>query len=253
MDLQFFIHFFFHPPVEVWEGLLVTIYISIVAQSVGVALGLGIALMRLSSRTWLRLVARTYVWFWRGTPLLVQLLLAYTGVAAAGFYHYPDIVLGPITLSGPLQAALLTLALNEGAYMSEIFRAAIDSVDKGQWDATRALGMTPATGFRWIILPQAFRLVIPPLGNEFTLMIKGTSLLSIIGVREFFGTLQDINSTTFRTFELFVFAAIWYLILTTLLGFGQKWLERRMARHETQSRRNTAAKLAKRSLFAGQR
>jgi polar amino acid transport system permease protein len=113
--------------------------------------------------------------------------------------------------------------------------------------------MAPATAFRWIILPQAFRIVIPPLGNEFTLMIKGTSLLSIIGVREFFGTLQDINSATFRTFELFLFAAVWYLLLTTLLGFGQKWLERRMARHEAPAARATAAQLSKRALLAGQR
>ena len=253
MDLHYLIAFILDPPAIVWEGLLVTIYISVVAQATGVILGLGIALARRSSQAWLRVLAGFYVWVWRGTPLLVQLLLVYTGMAAAGFYRYPDIVIGSLTIAGPMQAALLTLACNEAAYMSEIFRGAIQTIDRGQSDAARALGMTPATAFRWIILPQAFRIVIPPLGNEFTLMIKGTSLLSIIGVREFFGTLQDINSATFRTFELFVYAALWYLFLTTVLGFGQHWLERRMARHEATVSRATAARLAKRSLLAGQR
>ncbi|MDQ0392791.1 amino acid ABC transporter permease [Labrys monachus] len=253
MDFRFLFDFLIDPPPIVWEGLLVTIYISVAAQAAGVALGLGIALARRSRLAWLRLLAGFYVWFWRGTPLLVQLLLAYTGVAAAGIYRYPDIEIGPLALSGPIQAAVLTLAFNEGAYMSEIFRGAIQTIDRGQFDAARALGMTPATAFRWIVLPQALRVVIPPLGNEFTLMIKGTSLLSIIGVREFFGTLQDINSATFKTFELFLFAAIWYLLLTTILGFGQKWLEHRMARHETPLASATAADLSKRSLLGGRR
>jgi polar amino acid transport system permease protein len=253
VDLHFLAHFLLHPPPIVWEGLLATIYISVLAQMAGVVLGLGVALARRSGLAWLRFLAGAYVWFWRGTPLLVQLLLAYTGVAAAGIYRYPDIVIGPVVLSGPLQAALLTLACNEAAYMSEIFRGAIQSIDRGQSDAARALGMAPATAFRWVILPQAMRIVIPPLGNDFTLMVKGTSLLSIIGVKEFFGTLQDINSATFRTFELFVFAAIWYLILTTILGFGQQWLERRMARHEAPAAREAATRLTNRSLLLGQR
>lgn len=253
MDPKFLLDFLLDPPVIVWEGLLVTIYVSVVAQFLGVVLGLGIALARRSGMVWLKALAAVYVWFWRGTPLLVQLLLAYTGVAAAGIYRYPDLELGPLVLAGPMQAALLTLSANEGAYMSEIFRAAIDTIDRGQFDAARALGMTPATAFRWIILPQAFRIVVPPLGNEFTLMIKGTSLLSIIGVREFFGTLQDINSATFRTFELFLFAAIWYLILTTILGLAQKWLEKRMARHEAPAARAKATELSKRSLLSGGR
>lgn len=253
MDPRFLLAFLLHPPAIVWEGLLVTIYISVIAQAAGVVLGLAIALARRSPQGWLRVLAAAYVWVWRGTPLLVQLLLVYTGVAAAGFYRYPDIVIGPLSVAGPMQAALLTLACNEAAYMSEIFRGAIQTIDRGQTDAARALGMTPATAFRWIILPQAFRIVIPPLGNEFTLMVKGTSLLSIIGVREFFGTLQDINSATFRTFELFLFAAIWYLLLTTILDLGQRWLERRMARHETPVARTTAARMSKRSLLTGQR
>ncbi len=253
MDLRFLIDFLLDPPAIVWEGLLVTIYVSLLAQAAGVVLGLAIALARRSNQLWLRFLAGAYVWVWRGTPLLVQLLLVYTGVAAAGLYRYPDLVLGPVTIAGPMQAALLTLACNEAAYMSEIFRSAIQTIDRGQSDAARALGMTPATALRWIILPQAFRIVVPPLGNEFTLMIKGTSLLSIIGVREFFGTLQDINSATFRTFELFLYAALWYLLLTTVLGAGQRWLERRMARHEAPAASAMAGRLSKRSLLGARR
>src|ERR1019366_8948757 len=95
-----------------------------------------------------------YVWAWGGTPLLVQLPMVYTGLAAAGIYRYPDIPIGPFVLSGPMQAALFTLALNEGAYMAEIFRAAIQSIDRGQFDAARAIGMRHRTAMRWIILPQ---------------------------------------------------------------------------------------------------
>jgi polar amino acid transport system permease protein len=253
LDTRFLVDFILNPPAIVWQGLLVTVAISVVAQAAGVALGLVVALARRSTLRWLRFLAGAYVWVWRGTPLLVQLLLVYTGVAAAGFYRYPDIVLGPLVIAGPMQAALLTLACNEAAYMSEIFRSAIQTIDSGQSDAARALAMTPATAFRWIILPQAFRIVLPPLGNEFTLMIKGTSLLSIIGVREFFGTLQDINSATFRTFEIFLYAALCYLFLTTVLGFGQRWLERRMARHEAPAARLAAARLSRRSLLGAQR
>src|ERR1700722_10691179 len=239
-DLDFFLRYLLNPPDAIWQGLGVTIEVAIIAQLAGVVLGLGVALARLSNLSILRGGAVFYSWAWRGTPILVQLLIVYTGVAAAGIYRYPDVVLGPLVIAGPMQAALLTLSCNEAAYMSEIFRSAIQTIDRGQSDAARALAMTPATAFRWIILPQAFRIVLPPLGNEFTLMIKGTSLLSIIGVREFFGTLQDINSATFRTFELFLYAALCYLLLTTILGFGQRWLERRIARHEAPAARLAA-------------
>ncbi|MBN9254195.1 MULTISPECIES: amino acid ABC transporter permease [unclassified Mesorhizobium] len=232
IDSAFFLKYLFNPPAIVWRGLWLTIWISVVAQALGVAIGLLIALCMRSKHGWLRWFGRFYVWIWRGTPMLVQLVLIYTGVAAAGFYKYPDIEIGPFTFTGPLQAALIALSLNEAAYMAEIFRAALASIDKGQFDAVRALGMRPYTAMRWIILPQAARIVIPPLGNEFTLMIKGTSLLAVIGIRELFGTIQQLNAATFRTFELFVIAAIWYLVLTTIMGFVQKRLEAHYGRHD---------------------
>ena len=118
--------------------------------------------------------------------------------------------------------------------MAEIIRAAISSIDRGQLDAAKALGMNPAISMRRIILPQALRIIIPPLGNEFTLMLKGTSLLSVIGIRELFGTLQSINAATFRTFELFTIAAIWYLILTSIMDVVQSWLEARFGRQDAE-------------------
>lgn len=250
LDGSFFLEYLFNPPSLLLWGLWLTISVALVAQTLGVVLGFFVALAQLSRRGWLRALAAGYVWIWRGTPLLVQLVLIYTGVAAAGFYRYPDISFGPFTLSGPLQAAILTLSLNESAYMAEIFRAAISSVDRGQQDAAKALGMPPSTAMRRIIFPQAFRIVIPPLGNEFTLMLKGTSLLSVIGIRELFGTIQSINAATFRTFELFAIAAIWYLILTTIMSFVQHRLELRFGQ---QDNARPVDKLKRRSLFTSRR
>jgi polar amino acid transport system permease protein len=249
-DPAFFLSYLLNPPAIVLWGLWLTIVISVVAQALGVAFGLLVALARMSRYAWLRILAGLHIWAWRGTPVLVQLVIVYTGFAAAGIYKYPDLLIGPFTLSGPLQAAIIALSLNESAYMAEIFRAAISSVDKGQHDAAKAVGMTPAISMRRIVLPQAFRIVIPPLGNEFTLMLKGTSLLSVIGIRELFGTLQSINAATFRTFELFLIAAIWYLALTTIMGVVQWWLEARFGQQDAD---RPLAKIQRRTLFSGQR
>jgi polar amino acid transport system permease protein len=232
LDPAFFVRYLFNPPEILLWGLWITIWVSFVAMALGIVIGLGIALARLSRRRWLCNFAKIYIWFWRGTPLLVQLVLIYTGVAASGIYMYPDLRIGPLHISGAVQAAILALALNESAYMAEIYRAAITAIDKGQFDAAKAIGMRPATLMRWIIMPQAARIVMPPLGNEITLMIKSTSLLAVIGIRELFGTLQTLNAATFRTFELFTIAAIWYLILTTLMSWVQGRVEARLARHE---------------------
>jgi polar amino acid transport system permease protein len=253
LDIPFFLRYLLHPPALVWEGLWVTIYVSLIAQTIGVVIGLIAALGRMSKSRLLRGWAGLYIWVWRGTPLLVQLLMVYTGLAAAGVYRFPDLQLGYFVLAGAMQAALFTLSLNEGAYMAEIFRAAIQSIDRGQYDAARAIGMRWRTAMRWIVLPQAIRVVLPPLGNEFTSMIKGTSLLSVIGVHELFGTMQDLNSATFRTFELFFVASIWYLILTSLMSLVQRWLEARLSRHELPAERAFGENLKTRELLSAQR
>ena len=231
-DLGFFLHYLISPPESIKQGIVMTLVIALLAQTIGVVLGFFLAIARLSKIRVLRGAASFYSWAWRGTPVLVQLLIVYTGIAAAGIYRYPEFDIGPLTIPGPLQAALIALSLNEAAYMSEIFRGAIRAIDRGQTDAARAIGMRPATAMRWVVLPQALRLVMPPLGNELTLMIKGTSLLSVIGVRELFGTVQNINSATFKTFELFLVAAIWYLAMTTVMSVVQRLIEKRLGRHE---------------------
>jgi polar amino acid transport system permease protein len=228
-DWNFFWHYLLTPSDTFLDGLWRTVYISVAAQMLGVVLGFFVALAQRSRLAPLRWAGRGYVWLLRGTPLLVQLVLVYNGLAAAAVYRFNDIHVGGAVLLGVVQAAVLTLAVNEGAYMAEIFRAALDAIDPGQGEAAAALGMTPAVTMRVVLLPQALRIIVPPLGNEFNLMMKSTSLLSVIGLQEMFLTAQSINSATFKTFEVFLVAACYYLGLTTVWSFVQRIIERRLA------------------------
>jgi polar amino acid transport system permease protein len=218
-----------HPSHPWLVGLWTTVYVSVLAQAIGVGLGLIVELVRRSRHAGLRVAARFYVWLLRGTPLLVQLVLVYNGLAALGLFRFHDISLLGISLPGVIQAGIVTLAVNESAYMAEIIRASINSVDVGQMEAAESLGMRRGAAMRHVILPQAMRIVIPPLGNEFNNMMKVTSLLSVIGVEELFLNAQELNSTSFQTFEIFLAAAVYYLALTTIWGFIQSWIERRLA------------------------
>ncbi|MFI7296669.1 amino acid ABC transporter permease [Streptomyces sp. NPDC050121] len=228
-DWPFFWHYLFSPSEMFLDGLWRTVYISVIAQLLGVLLGFGVALAQRSRFAPLRWGGGAYVWLIRGTPLLVQLVLVYNGLAAAGVYRFADVQVGGLVLLGVVQAATLTLALNEAAYMAEIFRAALGAIDPGQAEAAQALGMTPAMTMRVVLLPQAIRIIVPPLGNEFNLMMKSTSLLSVIGLQEMFLTAQSINSATFKTFEIFLVVACYYLALTTVWSFVQRFIERRLA------------------------
>jgi polar amino acid transport system permease protein len=219
----------FHPSGVFLHGLARTVYISVLAQVLGTVGGLLVELARRSRWGPLRGFGATYVWLVRGTPLLVQLVIVYNGLAALNLYRFSDVSVGPVVVLGVVQAAVLTLAANEAAYMAEIIRAALDAIDVGQSEAATALGMTPAKTMRFVLLPQAARIVVPPLGNEFNLMMKSTSLLSVIGLQEMFLTAQAINSATFKTFEIFLTVAIYYLLLTTVWAVIQRWIERRFA------------------------
>jgi polar amino acid transport system permease protein len=227
-DTSFFTHALFHPSTAFLQGLWRTIYISVIAQALGVVAGLFIALARRSRLAPLRWLGGFYIWLMRGTPLLVQLVLVYNGLAATGIYRFSDAHIFGFVILGVVQAATLTLAANEAAYMAEIIRAALDAIDPGQTEAAKALGMPPSLTMRAILLPQAVRIVIPPLGNEFNLMMKSTSLLSVIGLQEMFLTAQSINSATFKTFEIFSVAACYYLLLTTIWSVIQRAIERRL-------------------------
>lgn len=221
----------------VLDGLRTTLLLTLVSMAVAICLGVIAAVCRLSPNPVLKMAAGAYVWFFRGTPVLVQLIFWFNlGII------FPHISLGiPFTgvvfwsrpandLIHPFTAAVLGLGLNEGAYVAEIVRAGILSVNRGQTDAALALGMHRSAVMRRIVLPQAVPIVIPPMGNEFIGMLKYSALASVIAVPELLGSVEHIYSTNLRTLELLVVASIWYLVCTTVFSFGQHLLEQRVGR-----------------------
>jgi polar amino acid transport system permease protein len=215
---------------SIWQGAIITIVLAVISQFTGTVLGLLLYLMR---RTFLRPVADVYIWLFRGTPLLVQLLFLvnifpYLGVVRTlnSSTIFTDLGFQYMPLTAFL-GAFLAFSLNEGAYMSEIMRAGIDAIDPGQMEAAKSLGMTYGQAMRRIILPQAARVIIPPLGNEFNSMLKTTSLASGFSVLELFNAGSEIGNSKFLPLELSVDLCVWYLAMTTLWGFVQTYLERR--------------------------
>ncbi len=206
-------------------GLVVTVLVSIIAQAMGVILGLFAALGKTSKFAPFRWIADVYIWYFRGTPLLVQMVLLYYGLGVTHIYDFPDIVLGVVTISGAIQAGTLALGINEGAYMAEIVRAGIEAIDPGQMEAAKSLGMTYAQAMRRIVLPQAAKVIVPPLGNEFNNMMKTTSLMAVITAAELFYAYEQINANLFKPFELFIAASLYYLVLTTIWTVIQAWIE----------------------------
>src|SRR5438128_6035745 len=221
----------FHPDHVFVLALWRTVYISICAQLIGVGLGLVAALMRLSRFWFLRLLSGLYVLVFRGTPVIVQIFFVYFGANLLfGFTLIPTSVnFGLVTMDGAAFAGIVALGINEGAYMREIIRAGIDAVDKGQMEAARSLGMTYRKAMRRIVLPQATRFIVPPLGNEFNNMMKTSSLVFFIGVTELFGDAEIRYSTTFKPVEYFLAVAFWYLVLTSVWSVIQAQIERKLA------------------------
>lgn len=228
----------FIPAAAIVQGVVLTVIISVIAQVLGTLIGLLLYFLRRSRIGILRIFADGYIWFFRGTPLVVQILGFYTLLpylnlsrplraidpfSAIGFTHGPNIVFLDAFL-----AAILALSLNEGAYMAEIVRAGIDAIDVGQLEAAKSLGMTYSLAMRRIVLPQAFRIIIPPLGNEFNNMLKNTSLAAFIGLNELLETALLIGDPLFGRLELLVVASVWYLLMTTIWGFIQGAIERRL-------------------------
>ena len=216
----------FHPDHAFARALWATVYISIVSQVLGVLLGLLAALLRMSRLRLLRLISGVYVWVFRGTPVLVQIMFFYFAIGLPNVAHF-----GLFSLPSEVMAGIMALSINEGAYMREIIRAGIDSIDKGQMEAAKSLGMRSGLAMRRIILPQAARVIVPPLGNEFNNMMKTTSLVYTIGVYELFADAEQGYSQTFHT-EYFVAVAFWYLVLTTIWSLIQASIERRLAASE---------------------
>ncbi|HXD54771.1 MAG TPA: amino acid ABC transporter permease [Solirubrobacteraceae bacterium] len=221
---------------RILEGLRITLELTVIAMAIGIVLGMLLAVMRLSPNPLVSGSSWLYIWFFRGTPVLVQIIFWYYISAL-----YPKIDLGvPFgpsfihgdanTLIKAFTAAILALGLNEGAYMAEIVRAGIISVEEGQSDAARSLGMTRLQAMRRIVLPQAMRVIIPPTGNETISMLKTTSLVSVIAVGDLLYAAQSIYSINFKTIPLLIVASIWYLAVTSLLYVGQFYLERHYGR-----------------------
>ena len=224
------------------EGVAVTLYLTVVSMVIGLVGAIALAMMLLSSNWVLSSLARLYVWIFRGTPLLVQLI----------FWGYLGIFTPNLSLSlpfigtlfsvptaqvvTPMVAAMLALSLNEAAYAAEIVRGGILSVPRGQVEAARSVGMTQFRTFRRVVMPQALRVIIPPMGNEVISMLKATSLVSVIAGADLMTNLQRVYSQTFQIIPLLIVASIWYLFMVSILTIPQSWLERRYGQSTARSK-----------------
>jgi polar amino acid transport system permease protein len=223
---------------RILSGLVVTLELTVASMAIGIALGVLLAIMRLSPNPLVAGASALYIWLFRGTPVLVQILLWYN-IAALYPRFSLGVPFGPTfahfdasAVITPFVAGMLALGLNEGAYMAEIVRAGIISVPEGQTQAAQSLGMSRLLTMRRIVLPQAMRVIVPPTGNESISMLKTTSLVSVIALPhpELLYAAQLIYSVNYRTIQLLIVASIWYLIVTTVLTVGQSSLERRFGR-----------------------
>jgi polar amino acid transport system permease protein len=240
---------------RVLQGLITTLELTVLCMAIGIAIGIVLAVMRLSPNPLVSTASWLYIWFFRGTPVLVQIL--FWGFIAA---LYPRLSLGiPLgpqfahfsanSVITPFVAGMLALGLNEGAYMAEIVRAGFISVDEGQTEAAQSLGMTRLQTMRRIVLPQAMRVIVPPTGNETISMLKTTSLVSVIAVTDLLYSVELIYAVNYRTIPLLIVASIWYLIVTTVLSFGQYYLERYFARGAARELPPTPLQRLRRSVY----
>jgi polar amino acid transport system permease protein len=212
--------------VAILKGLLTTIELTVLCMLLGIVLGILLAIMRISTSPVLRGVAGAYIWFFRGTPLLVQILFWFNLAAL-----YPTLFGLPTNaLISPFAAAVLALSLHEAAYMAEIVRSGILGVDRGQRLAALALGMRPARILRRIVLPQAMRTILPPTGNQTISMLKTSSLVSVIALSDLLYTAQSIYGINYQVIPLLIVASLWYLIVVSVLSVGQRYLERHYGR-----------------------
>lgn len=210
----------------VMQGLSVTLGLTVISMVIGVILGLLLAVARMSKDRLAWSISALFIWFFRGTPLLVQLIFWYNMSTL-----FPRISIGITswdtnTLITPLTAAVLGLALNEAAYMAEIIRGGLLSVDKGQAETAEAFGMTHGRALRRIIIPQAMKSIVPPTGNQLISMIKATSLVSVIAMADLLYSVQSIYNRTFEIIPLLMVAVVWYLFITSILNVGQGAIER---------------------------
>ncbi|MFJ6514790.1 amino acid ABC transporter permease [Streptomyces sp. NPDC091406] len=225
---------------RILRGVGQTLLLTVLSMAIGIVGGVLLAVMRLSKNPVTASIAWSYIWFFRGTPVLVQLFVWFNlGLV----FEY--INLGPVykdewsSFMTPLLTALLGLGLNEAAYMAEICRAGLLSVDEGQTEASHALGMSHSKTLRRVVIPQAMRVIVPPTGNEVINMLKTTSLVAAVQFTELFRYAQDIGQNSGAPVEMYFLAAAWYLIMTSILSVGQYYLERHYARGSSRSQPQT--------------
>ena len=216
---------------SILNGLVNTIVMTVLAMVLGVVLGVITAIMRLSPNPVLQAVAQGYVWLFRGTPVILQLLLwfnlalVFPSMGIPGLFEFRT-----VDVMTPFLAALLGLGINQGAYTSEVVRAGLLSVDTGQYEAAKSIGMPRLQALRRVILPQAMRVIVPPIGNELVGMVKLTSLASVIQYAEILHNAENIYYANARVIELLMVAGVWYLVVVTVLSFAQSRVERHYAR-----------------------
>jgi len=199
------------------KGTLMTVELTIISVGIGIVIGIFGGIARVSKNPILLIPSTIYVEVIRGTPLLAQLFLVYFGLPSLGI-NLP-----------PFTAAVIAMGVNSGAYVTEIFRGGIQSIERGQMEAARSLGLSYLQAMRYIILPQAFRRILPPLGNEFIAMLKDSSLASTIAMAELMRVGREITSRTFRSFEVLTVVALLYLAITLPLSLLVRYTERRMS------------------------
>jgi polar amino acid transport system permease protein len=199
-------------------GAWATLWLTAAGMALGLALGFALALLRRSRRRWLSMPAAFYIWFFRGTPLLVQLIVIYTGLPQLGLKF------------SVVASALIGLSLNEAAYLAEIIRSGLAAIPEGQTGAGRALGLREWQIMRLIVMPQALRVILPPLGNSVNGLLKTTSITSVISMEELLRRTQELVQERFEVLELFAVASLYYLALTTAWSLVQGRIERRFGR-----------------------
>lgn len=207
------------------KGTQITLELTAGAVAMGIVIGLFMALMRLSTKQLFRIIAVSYIDFFRGTPLLVQIFLAYFALPQIFGFTPPD--------NYKYIAAIGAMGLNSGAYIAEIFRAGIQSIDRGQTEAARSLGMTQGQAMRYVILPQAFKRVIPPLGNEFIALLKDSSLVAFIALEDLMYSGKIIVGRTYQPFPIYIEVALFYLVMTLILSRLVSYTERRFGKSDT--------------------
>jgi len=237
------------------DGVRLTLVLTVAAMVIGITLGVVLAVMRLSPNPVMSAVSWFYIWLFRGTPVLVQIffwfnvaiILPYVGVGIP--FTHVGVTVSTNVLIPAVVAAIFGLGFNEAAYMAEIVRAGIISVEHGQTEAAQALGMTRLQVMRRIVLPQAMRVIIPPTGNETISMLKTTSLAFVASVPELFTRADQIANSNFRYVELLFVASFWYLVMTSVLTVGQFYLERYFARGSQRELPLTPLQRFRRMLF----